>query len=277
MSCCKKCRCQDKVKVIEENLILLRNLLVKEDLLVEGDVLVKGQIIELNPGPIINTCNVGLTPNDVEGGLFSFNDCLVVTQGRYTTSSSRVTYDLTTPNGVYFVINASTVATVEVFSADNIGPSFTVKAADSSENPVAVRFTIRNGILVRSTMISPSGFQDPLLGCTSLIPGTVFNLTTEPNPCRVLLLGVSYFIINQLIGPTTVQVNNKTTGVILVDNYSPVEFVPIVNIDTGSTIALVPRARTDKISRAIIVLENGVVTNFIVKQVSISKNSPVLD
>lgn len=147
------CRCQERIKVLEDNLILLQNLLVKKDLLVEGDVMVKGHLIQQSPGfgssPIVETCSVGLTT--IEPPVIFNNNragaCPLTTQGPFTDGESSVRYGPLTPNSDYAVFNQSSAHNLSIVVLD-------APFGYSLRPNTAVRFTVTNGVISNLSVIT---------------------------------------------------------------------------------------------------------------------------
>ena len=158
-----KCSCEDRIKTIKENLVVLCNLFVREDVFIRGDLFVRGRIFNEsggfpNLGPGLpggaDPCSVGTTISEPGRALFvtSENHCTTVVQGPLTTSPSNVFYGLFTPDGTYIVINQSTSIVVNVdplngSQARIIVPVATIGPVETL--PTIAVFNVASGIVTQ--------------------------------------------------------------------------------------------------------------------------------
>ncbi len=257
------CKCEEKVKVIEDNLLLLKNLLVKEDLLIEGNLLVKGRISNdaLSQPSLI--CTTGISTSDPFGMVFNINQsnpCQLIIQGHNTIIPSRIIYGLQTPDGTYLVINYSSHANIVVEEASNPGtPVFTIRPANNNE-PVVARLVIRNGVLIQRSIVSPPNVGGGAPGCVAVGPnGRIFGApqcaVTFPN-------GQQGFLFTQSIGVTasasTIIFEADTSGLLRIINRSLQQTVNILNAATGErAYTVAPNTQAD------ITLQDGHITNIV--------------
>ncbi len=150
-----KCNCEERVKVLEENLLLLQNLLVKGSVLVEGDLLVKGKITDekgglpnIGQGGDANICTATLTPV-----VFDINapqpPCRIITQEDFVVGASRVLFGKQT-NGLFTFNNKSLFHTIDIYDIGSaaIAPVFQV------HRRTQVKITFKDGAI--------SSIQEPI-------------------------------------------------------------------------------------------------------------------
>lgn len=248
-----KCTCCDKVKIVEENLLLLQNLLVKKDLLIEGNVVVKGKITNDGQPNLGFICTTGITSVDSLGAILNLGPCLLIVQGPQTTLASRVIYGPQTPNGTYLVINYSSQATISVENVDNPTPVFVIRAVTNNE-PVVARLVIRDGVLVQRSIVSPPGVGAGSPGCVASGPnGRVFG---APQCAVTFPDGRPGFLFTQTIGvissSSTIIVESDTTGLLRIINRSLQQNVNVLSGETAERIFVVqPNTQAD------LTLQNG--------------------
>ena len=147
----RKCNCEERVKVLEENLLLLKNLLVKGSVKIEGDLIVTGRITD----PLGNLPNLGqdsISPCTalIAPKTFNINSaqptCRTIIQELFITGPSRVLFGSLT-NGEFVIINRSFIHTVGLYNLDSIdlNPVYQV--------PTGTRVTIvfTNGVITSIT------------------------------------------------------------------------------------------------------------------------------
>lgn len=141
----KKCHCEDRIKVLEENLLLLQNLMVKGNVLIEGDLIVKGRITDEKGGvPDFGqgeTCVAVGSPRT-----FNINTpqpaCRIITQGQVI-GSSRVNFGPLT-NGLFTLDNRSLFFTIDVY---DLGTSGIVAPVYQVKPSALVKITFTNGVI----------------------------------------------------------------------------------------------------------------------------------
>lgn len=122
-----QCNCEERIKAIEDNLVLLQNLFVKGSVFIEGNLVVKGRISDSqgNP-PQIDPCTAFIAPLT-----FNINSsqpsCRAIIQSLLVTGPSRVNFGQLT-NGTFVFNNQSLLHGIDLFNIDspNLNPAFQV-------------------------------------------------------------------------------------------------------------------------------------------------------
>ena len=142
----KNCKCERKIKKIEEDLAALRNLFVGGDLYVNGNIIVRGVIANPYGGvPTLGSgSNIPSSCSAVAGAqVFNINQanpCVSISQGAAVTGASTAFYGTQTPNGSYTFINNSTVYQFNLY---NVATGVVTQLATFTSSVV----TITNGAI----------------------------------------------------------------------------------------------------------------------------------
>lgn len=141
-----RCHCEERIKVLEENLLLLHNLLVKGNVLVEGNLIVKGKITDENgglpdfgQGATSDPCTATLTPRT-----FNINSvqptCRNITQDEFILGASSVLFGQLT-NGLFTFTNRSPFHTINIVNIGVTEPVYRVAPR------AQVKITFTNGVI----------------------------------------------------------------------------------------------------------------------------------
>lgn len=265
------CKCQDRIITLEENLALLKNLFVGQDLLVNGDLLINGRIINNTTERGTYLCTTGIVTSDITGKVFNINQanpCRIIIQGPFTTTLTRVIYGPATPDGFYYIINASTQAVVSVEDVNSQFAPYVVESPTNPNNPAVIRLRFVSGAIVQDTEIGPVIIGNPSVGCqVSTSNGGNFDITNNTeSPCSFERRGQVGFLVAQrqfvVDSPSFIVYGPATTGTLIVENSSTVQPVNIVDIRTMQISLVVPPALVpDGLVRTVVVFLNGVITS----------------
>ncbi len=249
--------CHDKIKVLEDNLILLKNLLVKEDLLIEGNLLVKGNIINQNGSSPTRSylCSNGVNNGSNTDVVFDINRvdaCRIIVQGPFASNAGRVIYGPQTPNGLYYIINA---APVPLFVSDitNNFPVITLDPPADPNNPTIRRLLFVEGIILQNTELGPiiigeHGANVCILGSTTTSDtASIENPETSRCANDDPFGGGIIFLVRQLdttLFPSYIIYGPNTTGTLRANNYSKTQPLIVIDIrapdDTGRQVVIPP-------------------------------------
>lgn len=155
---CQDCKCEDKVKVIEENLVLLKNLYIRKDSFIEGNLLVKGKITdETGNLPNLGSGNVKIctTATTTTFNINQANPCQLIVQEPTATQPAQVIFGSQTPNGIYLIINYGPHAVAVVDVSNPSVPVFIVPNTLNSQ-PIVAKVEFLGGGLVLATILVPA-------------------------------------------------------------------------------------------------------------------------
>lgn len=156
MPCEDKCKYEDRIKVIEENIAVLSDLFAREDVFVRGDVFIRGRILNQqgsvpSVGPALPGNGGGPTTCILEGNggattitvtITAQNACSTYILPATTTIPAIVFFNSQTPAGTYTFTNQSTSFQITVTNIDAF-QFFTVSPQTSAT------FTFSNGTLTQ--------------------------------------------------------------------------------------------------------------------------------
>lgn len=255
---CKHCNCQDKIKVVEENLALLKNLYVKENLYVNGNLAVNGKIINetVLPTPGYSyLCSSGVSPeiqNDVIFNINQTNACRIIIQGPFTLNTGRVIYGALTPDGLYYVFNASATPLI-IADVMNRFPEIVLDPPANPNNPTIRRLLFTEGVILQNTELGPiiigeKGANVCILGSTTTsdtasIENPETSRCANDNPFGEGIIFLARQLDTTLFSSYIIYGPN-TTGTLRATNYSRSQPLNVIDIrspdDRGRWVVIPP-------------------------------------